>query len=454
VSFVDTILLTCWHTYTAEGDSFRFSSSAGYQAAISGFTSSSIRVLDITKPEKVQEIAGAVVEPDGLGYAVRVRAAGSGKRTLLAFTEAAIKSPVTIEANQPSTWHKTSNRADLVIIAHQDFMGNLGPLKSLRESQGWSVTLIDVQDLYDEFNFGVKSPQALKDFLHRARAHWQGPPRFVLLVGDASFDPRNYLGLGDFDFLPTKLIDTVSNETASDDWFVDFNNDGLPEIPVGRIPVRTPEEAALVVSKIIAYENAEAGLWTDQVALIADKMEEDDFDFEGASAEVETLLPGNVTAQQISRSQGDDGTTRALIIDAINEGRLLVNYIGHGSVETWRGGIFGSDDVATLTNGAHLPFFITMTCLNGFFHDPFPTESLAETLLKAEGGGAVAVWASSGLTDPESQALMNKEVIPLLFDGTSRTLGEATAKAKAATKDMDVRRTWILFGDPMTRLRE
>jgi hypothetical protein len=276
----------------------------------------------------------------------------------------------------------------------------------------------------------------------------------VLLVGDASFDPRNYLGLGDFDYVPTKLVDTVSNETASDDWFVDFNNDGLPAIPVGRIPVRTPEEADLVVSKIIAYENAEPGPWAQQAAMIADKMEQGDtFDFEGASAELETLLPGHLTAQQISRGQGDDPTTRSRVIDSINEGKLLVNYIGHGSVETWRGGIFGSDDVATLTNGTRLPLFITMTCLNGFFHDPFPTESLAETLLKAEAGGAIAVWASSGLTEPEGQSLMNKKLIFLLFDGKSRTLGEATVKAKVATRDQDVRRTWILFGDPTTRLK-
>jgi hypothetical protein len=254
--------------------------------------------------------------------------------------------------------------------------------------------------------------------------------------------------------VPTKLIDTDYLETASDDWFVDFKNNGLPAIPVGRIPVRTAEEADLVVSKIIAYENAEAGKWAQQAAMIVDKMEEGDtFNFEAASAEVETLLPGNLTAQQISRGQTDDETTRTLIINGINEGKLLVNYIGHGSVEIWRGGIFSSDDVPTLTNGARLPLFITMTCLNGFFHDPFPTESLAETLLKAEGGGAIAVWASSGLTEPEGQSLMNKELILLLFDGTSRTLGEATAKAKEATTDQDVRRTWILFGDPTTKLK-
>jgi hypothetical protein len=455
VSVVDYIRLTYWRTYAAEEDSLRFSSSAGRQVVITGFTDPGIRVVDITKPTQVQEITGLAVEPEGQDYTVRFRTTGTGIRTLLAFTEGVIKSPVSITVNQPSTWYASGNWADLVIISHKDFMASLEPLKSLRESQGWSVALIDVEDIYDEFNLGAKTPQALRDFLQRARASWKRPPQFVLLVGDASFDPRNYLGLGDYDFVPTKLVDTLSSETASDDWFVDFNDSGLPTLATGRIPVRTVEEAALVVSKIIAYENAEAGAWTRQVLTLADKMDgEDPFDFEWASRKIETLLPVNVAVEEIFRSQTDDETVRTRIIDSVNEGRLLVNYIGHGSVEVWRGGVFSSDDVPTLANGARLPFFITMTCLNGYFHDAFPSESLAESLLKAEGGGAVAVWASSGFTEPEGQALMNKKLISLLFDGKSRTLGEATMKAKAATKDVDVQRTWILFGDPTTRLKQ
>ena len=439
VSAVDFIRLTYWHTHTAEQDSLRFSSSSGRDVTVSGFTSPAIRVVDITNPRRVREVTGGAVEAEGPGYTVRFGVTGSGNRTLLAFTEGTMKSPESITPNRPSTWHLGDNSADLVIVTHQDFIDSLGPLKSLRESQGWSVAIIDVQDIYDEFNFGGKSPQALKDFLRRARASWQGPPKFVLLVGDASFDYRNYLGLGDFDFVPTKLIDTDYLETASDDWFVDFKNNGLPAIPVGRIPVRTAEEAALVVSKIISYENTEAGTWTHEVAMVADKMEEgDSFDFEAASAEVGALLPESVAIDQIFRSQWDDVTTRTRVIDSINTGKLLVNYVGHGSVELWRGGVLSSDDAATLTNGARLPFFITMTCLNGYFHDPYPTESLVESLLKAEGGGAIAVWASSGLTEPGGQSLMNKKLIPLLFDGISRTLGEATTEAKAATNDQDM----------------
>jgi hypothetical protein len=93
-----------------------------------------------------------------------------------------------------------------------------------------------------------------------------------------------------------------------------------------------------------------------------------------------------------------------------------------------------------------------MTCLNGFFQAPY-ADTLAEALLKAKGGGAVAVWASSGLTEPDKQAVMNKELIKLLFGREPLTLGEATARAKASVSDQDIRKTWILFGDPTTRLK-
>ena len=74
--------------------------------------------------------------------------------------------------------------------------------------------------------------------------------------------------------------------------------------------------------------------------------------------------------------------------------------------------------------------------------------------MKAPQGGAVGVWASSGLTEPDKQAVMNKELIRLLFGRERLTIGEATARAKASVSDQDIRKTWILFGDPTTRLRQ
>ena len=114
------------------------------------------------------------------------------------------------------------------------------------------------------------------------------------------------------------------------------------------------------------------------------------------------------------------------------------------------GGLLSSDDAPFLTNGSRLSLFVIMDCLNGLFHDP-RTESLAAALLKSPGGGAVGVWASSGVTDPNGQADMNQALVPSLFQGL--TLGESTVKAKQNVADPDVRRTWILFGDPTTRIR-
>lgn len=443
VSLVDVIRLTYWHTFIADENALRFTVPGNQQVTVGGFSSSDIRVLDITNPQVPEEVLGKVAS-QGSGFAITLRVPSPGERTLLALADQSAKRSAEITANQPSVWHQRGQQADYVIITDGDFLQSVEPLRALRNG-----VVIDVEDLYDEFNFGSKSPRALRDFLLRARDHWRRAPRFMLLVGDASVDPRNYLGFGDFDFVPTKLVDTLFLETASDDWFVDFNGDGLPEIAVGRLPVRTPEEAATMVSKIIGYEQSGGG-GRREALLVADN--NDIFDFETASTRLNALLPANMTVHEVFRGRTDVETARREILDKINRGQLIVNYMGHGSTEVWAGeGLLTAEDAKTLAN-MDLSFFVSMTCLNGLFHDVF-TESLAEALMKAERGGAVAVWAPSGATAPGGQTGMNQALFRLLFSGKSITIGEAIVAAKAAASDNDVRRTWNLFGDPATRIK-
>ena len=123
-------------------------------------------------------------------------------------------------------------------------------------------------------------------------------------------------------------------------------------------------------------------------------------------------------------------------------------------MNVWRGNLLTASDGQLLTNRDRLSLFVMMTCLNGYFQDAM-NESLGESLLKSETGGAVAVWASSAMCLPEQQAVMNQELYRLLFGPSSRglTLGEMMRQAKGAVGDADIRRSWILLGDPTMRVK-
>jgi hypothetical protein len=415
---------------------------------VEGFTKPLVNVYDITDPFNVRAVEGKV-QPQGAGYSVKVP--GNGQtRTLIALTSDRAEEVADVIANQPSTLTGDNQPgADFVILTHGAFKGAVEPLAQLRRSQGLQVSVVDVEDVYDEFSYGAHSSSAVSGFVAWAAANWQRAPRYLLLVGDASLDPRNYLGYGNQDYVPTRMIDSALLETASDDALADLNDDGLAELAVGRLPVRTVSQAESVVGKIVGYV---PGVSAQGALLVSDHNE--GYDFEGVNQQVQSLLPSGMSVAVVNRGDNPTEQVRSQIIGGINQGPQIVNFVGHGSVEVWTGAnLLSSADAASLTNGNRLPLFISMTCLNGYFQD-LSTESLAEALLKAEHGGAVAAWASSGLSQPGGQSAMDQRLIQLLFnDGESPMLGDAVRNAKTATDDRDVRRTWILFGDPTMRLR-
>src|SRR5882762_6406628 len=448
ISFVDHLRLTYAHQYTADNNALRFSVPGGAVVRVDGFTTANIRVVDITNPSSPLEVATSG-SPSGAGYAVKVQALGNDTRTLMAFADDLAVHPSSIAANKPSNWNASTNGADLVIITHKDFRQAIEPLANLRRSQGLSVTVVDVEDVYDEFSYGAHTPLAIKAFLMNAAGTWARKPGYLLLVGDSSWDPRNYMDQGANDFVPTKLIDTNYMETACDDWLVDFTGQGRADMALGRLPGRTAAEVNLMVSKIMAYEQErELNVPLRGAVMVADN------GFESKSAQTRALLPASVTTQSLNRADiGNDDLMRGQLLDALNQGPMIVNFYGHGSVGVWTGaGVLDSDLAATLTNANRSSIYLMMTCLNGYAHDAY-IDSLSESVLKAPNGGAVAVWASSGYTAPDPQFAMNSQFYRLLFGGPPLRLGEAAREAKLATPDLDVRRTWMLLGDPTMRVR-
>jgi hypothetical protein len=450
--------LTYPRTFRADNDTLSFALRATQSAKVEGFATSNIRVLDISDPNSVQTVH-PVIENTGSGFALSVASVGAkakGSRSFLALPSNSFRQPASLVSNQVSTLNQAANpdnAADLLILSHRDFIPSLAPLVTKRQSEGLAVKVVDVEDVFDEFSYGQHTPQAITDFLSLARATWIKAPRYLLIVGDASYDYRNYEGAGNFDLVPTRLIDTVFTETGSDDTLTDFDGDGIPEIAVGRLPVRTVAEANLVLSKIVNFSPANV---PQSALMVADAQGSYFFNFEQANEQLIPLLTANMQAnvQRVYRAQQpSDAATRASIISKINSGAALVNYSGHGNVNVWTGApIFNTTDAMALTNGNKLPLVIVMDCLNGYFIAP-PLDCISEAMMKAPNGGAVASFSSSGLTIPIGQHEMGEELFNLLYSGPPIALGDATRQAKAATTDLDVRRTWILFGDPSMKIR-
>jgi hypothetical protein len=442
-STVVSVALTYTHTLDADDGRLLATVDGGAQTSIAGFASNDIEIVDITDPRAPIRIVPLRVE----NGAVTFIAPGFGSGTVMVIESARLAHVASLARNEPSSLRDAAG-ADVVIISHPSFVSALEPLVQLRQSQGLSVMVAKSDDVYDEFNFGAKDPQAIRSFLQNAR-RWQKPPRYVLLAGDASFDPRVYLGLGDFDFLPAKFVMTDLLLTASDTWFTDFDDDGAPDVPIGRLSARVPGDVVAEVNKIVAYETSAMPPPT-KILLVSDA--DPALDFHANSVALEASIPQGFDIIDIDAAASGAAAARQQLLADFSDA-LLVNYIGHGSVEIWsNGSFFSRDDVAGLPKRDRAPIVVAMTCLNGLFQDLY-TDSLAETLQRAP-NGAVAVWASSALTSPEVQLPVNEMLLRALLAPGEVRLGDAVLAAQKSSFTPDIRKTFILFGDPAMRVHQ
>lgn len=457
-SLVQSIRITYPHQYVADSDQLKFSGRAGDEIVVNGFTSQPT-VLDITDPGAPVQLAPRITANQGtykLGVQVpwtTTSPANPVRHTLLAVGSDRVASPAGLHVNHPSHWHSAQAGADIAIVTYDAFAGAVVPLSREHEAEGKSSILVPVSDLYDEFNFGEHSPNAIREFLQTASQNWKKPPSYLLLNGRASFDPRNYLGFGQLDLVPTDIFPSSSLMTASDDWFSDFSDSGMPTIATGRIPAGTLDEDKTTIEKIAGYErHSAAGAWTSRALMVADR--DDTESFTQDSETVQAQLPPAIQATDIFVDTLGAAAAQQELIDGINSGQLLVNYLGHGSEEQWSGSdIFDTNSVGTLTNDSELPVFLIMDCLNGFFQDVY-SQPLGVTLLLTTNGGAVAVLASSGLNQPAPQTKLDKLVVESAFGRKSSTIGESIVKAKSQISDEDVRRTFVLLGDPAMQIKQ
>lgn len=463
---VDYFKLNYLDTYIAEDNQLTFNApEAGtYLFNVTGFDNNQVQVFDITNPNNVVCLTG--IEVDGANTAI-LRDTSSLETKYLALSSDRYKQPANLELDQPSTLKSATNGADYIIIAHEDFYSSIQPLADYRQNLaggGYRVMTVKVEDLYDEFNDGIFNPQAIRDFLSYAYTTWQSPaPAYVLLVGGASYDYRSTLipSISRVNYVPSQMIETfLLGQTASDNWFVQLEGDDvLPEMFIGRMAVDSVTEINTMVNKTIAYEeNPPDSAWNKDVLLIAG---EDETAFEVISDELAASLPHYYTTNKVyAATYALPTDVTADISSHINQGSILANYAGHGNPQTWAtaGGkiYYVISNIYGLNNTDKLPVVTMANCLNGFFVGR-SNPSMAEAFMSLEEKGAVAVWAPTGVGFPSGHRQLLKEFYDAIFQDDRNVVGEATTQAKLNLFALDgtlgeLVQTYVLFGDPATRL--
>jgi hypothetical protein len=443
--------------YIAENDRLRCTATGDgkYLMDISGFTGNDIALFDLSDPYNVVRIENLGVESDSQsGFTLHFGEQLEGQRTYLALQSGQFLQPAGIEEDEPSLLQSSCHSAEYIILSHDSF--DVSGLESLVSARGLQVMSVKVSDVYDEFNYGIFDPKAIRDFLAYAYENYALRPKYVVFVGDANQDYMNRLGYG-INYIPTHLFQTYTlGDTASDNWFVSVSGDDpFPDMYAGRIPVRTQAELDAVVAKLAGYErDVPTDGWEKNVLMVAD----DEASFEGVSDRLVAGFLEGYNAKKIYQGEytaSDDIT--ADIISAFDSGAVLTTYVGHGNIDKWAGGMFQWSDVAALNNPDRLSFVVAFNCINGWFSFHKPRHVIAEDFLLAEKKGAVGVWASTGLGYTSEHEMLARELFGKLFQEKEVELGYLTTAAKISAVvnygiSADNLEVFTLFGEPSIRL--
>lgn len=364
---------------------------------IGGFSSPDIEVYDRTN---ARAIAGVVISGDSTsGYTAVFRDTVSVPRSYVALARPGALAILSLRQKTFADIRVSSIGADYIIVAHRTFMTQANQLAAHRQTiNGVRAKVIDVEDIYDEFNYGIFSAIPVKAFLRYAYAHWPSPsPAFVLLFGDASNDFHKYYGGSSIknNFVPAYGFPTADNWYACFDSTYPF----LPSLYIGRIPSENVVQAQIAVNKAIGFDNYSISEWNKRFLYITGGTtvsEQAGFNFLAENSINTYVTPppfGGTPVRVYKTTPGYvDGENKQKLKQIIREGVSFISFTGHSGGRVW-GVDAGHPNELENTNGK-LPFVCSVTCNVGGFATPF-NNVLAEDLLFADNRGGIASWASS-----------------------------------------------------------
>ncbi len=402
---------------------------------------------DVTDPQNAQFFAGRA----GNGTTFEVAAA----HRYVLHTPKGARSPLSLQPLYRSPdLSSPENAADYLLIGAPPLLEAAQPLLEHRAAQGLTPLAVPLQAVYDQFSEGVADPEAIRSLLRYAAENWATPPRYVLLLGDYTYDTYGYHTELAYPLPGFMVYTRYGGETVSDVLFAQLDDDDQPDIAVGRIPAQTPEQVQTYVDKALAFEAQSGGEWRKRILAVADGQEK------YFTGDAQTFLNafGSDFSTELYAPPANTPDTSQETLARLEQGDLLVAYFGHGSLNQWgKDRIFTTQEAAALQNADRLPVVVNMTCLTGLFTHP-KVDSLAETLLFAPEGGAAAVLAPTSLTLASDQSFLSTPFAQALREDSAAALGDVFLRAQRAVPtenpgSRDVLLTFLLFGDPALPLR-
>ncbi|HEX2788073.1 MAG TPA: type IX secretion system sortase PorU [Ignavibacteria bacterium] len=429
---------------SADNNFLRFNSpdtNAMMEFRVSSFNSSEVKVFDVTVPYNT-----ALINP-------------------VSFNQGTVVFQKNIQLGTPSEFYTIGNNyltpgaisaklnnqnlkgfsegASFIILSPTEFLSAANTLKAYRETPGPNYIkthVVDINQIYNEFSAGLQDPVAIRNYIKYAYNNWNIKPVHILFFADGSYDFRNLYNLNTKNYLPPFQLDRLDqNEIfsyCSDDFSVEINENypypnsaTVPDFSWGRLCVNSLQEANDVVSKIICYENpANYGIWKKKIMYVADdgwtttytNGEEGALHTSQCEIVAEQCTPPdfekdkvylvNYPAIYTPQGRRKPGVNEA-IIKGWNEGRLVINYVGHGSTDLWaHEQVFDRQvSIPQLNNGCKLPFVTIASCDLARYDDPFFI-SAAEQLVNKPNGGAIGVIAAVRPVYSGPNAAFNEEL--------------------------------------------
>ncbi len=376
---------------------------------------------------------------------------------------------------------------DALMIYHKDFEAAAQRLKEHRESHsGISIAMAEIDQVYNEFSSGSLDAVAIRDM---AKMLYERTPRFkyLILFGDGSFDHKDTYEIGvNSRFIPVyETIQSLAPIEAfpTDDYYALLdNNEGAPmdggtselegalDIAVGRIPVKTPFEAANAVDKIIRYDLAPETLgdWRNNLTFVAD--DEDNNTHINQADGIANFIDENYenfninkiyldAFRQISSSGGHTyPDAQKSINSSVFKGQLVINYLGHGGPNGWtQERTLLVEDINRWTNKYKMPLFITATCSFTGYDDPI-AESAGELVFLNENGGGIGLFTTTRAVYSNANKRLTEETFNTIFekvDGEYPPMGEILRLAKNGNSQDTITsnaRKFTMIGDPTQHL--